>query len=89
MIKIKLVLILLMLDVILYGQKTFNPIIYVYDTIIIHDTIRIKKPRLIENLPLLFAKKSFEIPPSTATFSTKSIFISKQLLVPKKIFYGQ
>jgi hypothetical protein len=84
MIKIKLIVVLLGFNVVLYGQKTLSPILYVYDTIIIHDTIRIKKPRLVQKLPTLLVEKPFEMPPTTATFSTKSIIHSKQLLVPKK-----
>ncbi|MEY4934451.1 MAG: hypothetical protein RIS64_810, partial [Bacteroidota bacterium] len=57
MIKIKLIVILMLFKVALQGQQTFNKIIYVYDTIIIHDTIRIRKPRIIEKLPIFFVGK--------------------------------
>ncbi len=84
MIKIKLIVVLWIFNVALYGQQTLNPIIYVYDTIIIHDTIRIRKPRVLEKLPTLFVEKTLEMPPKTATFSTKSILLSKPLVVSKQ-----
>ncbi|MEO0041346.1 MAG: hypothetical protein RL329_794 [Bacteroidota bacterium] len=84
MIKIKLIVLLILFNDVLYSQKTLNPIIYVYDTIRIHDTIRIRRPRMSEKLPLHWVEKSLEIPPKTATFSNQSILSSKQLFVPKQ-----
>jgi hypothetical protein len=51
--------------------------------------IRIRKPRILEKLPTLFVEKTLDMPPKTATFSTKSILSSKPLFVPKKKEYDE